>query len=176
MTLKEKTKTYSFWISLVSSLLLICKTIAEQLGYTISDTITTNIITIVCGVMVLISIFIAPTKRKSLKELKSDAEAIMKEQEQTINKIKKEAIDAMDKQERLSIEEQIEFLKAKLEEAEKEPAEEPVQEDVVQEQVVEEIAEEPKIEEPKAQEQHENVQDLGLVELKQLIQELLSRI
>ena len=51
-----------------------------------------------------------------------------------------------------------------------------VQEDVVQEQVVEEIAEEPIQEEPKAQEQHENVQDLGLVELKQLIQELLSRI
>jgi len=203
MTLKEKTKTYSFWISLISSVLLVAKTMAEQLGYTISDTLTTNIITGVCALMVLVGLFISPAKHKCLKELTADAENIIKEQEQTLEQIKKEVESAMDEQEKLSIEKQIEFLKEKLaqdeqkKEAEKQaeveeklgqevaPAKESeveVKAEVEEQPKAVEVGEEPHEEvvetdaEPAQNEKQVDYHELGLAELKQILQELLSRI
>lgn len=198
MSLKEKTKTYSFWMSLISSLLLVAKTICEQCGVVISDAVTTNIITGVCSVMVLAGLFISPTKKMSLKELQTEAEQIMNNQEQTYKQIKEEVESAMDMQEKLSIEEQIEFLKHKLEEANQEPEhKEEVQEQqaqsepeiVVAEQevedeqpkvVVEDRVETSELKEEAKEEPHEEeaseLKEMGLVELKQVVLELLKRI
>ena len=191
MSLKEKTKTYSFWISLLSSLLLVAKTICEQCGVVISDAVTTNIITGVCAVMVLAGLFISPTKKTSLKELQAEAEQIMSDQKQTYKQMKEEVESVMDMQEKLSIEEQIEFLKRKLEEAEKESEhteevqEQPAQveqEAVVAEteaEVQPEIVEDKEVLEDAVEEPHQEVpdfQDMGLVELKQVVLELLKRI
>ena len=98
--------------------------------------------------------------------------------------LKKEVESTMEEQEKLSIEQQIEYLKNKLVEAEQtqnEQEQEPVELPNVQEVVyiAPEVEQKPVEEAPNNLEVEESrvaYKEMGLVELKQVIQELLTRI
>ncbi len=68
MTLKEKIKSYSFWVSLTSALVLILKVIGSKFGFNIDATLASDIITSLCSILVITGIIVTPTS-KSVKDL-----------------------------------------------------------------------------------------------------------
>ena len=63
MTLKEKIKSYSFWVSLASAIVLILKVIGAKFGFNIDATLASDIITSVCSVLVITGIIVTPTSK-----------------------------------------------------------------------------------------------------------------
>ena len=110
MTLKEKTKTCSFWISLVSCLMIIIKTVVEQFDINISQNIYNGVITAICALLVLFGIFCSPNKSKeqTLAELQEQSQELIQEQQNNINSIKEEIDSNMEELEKMTIQEQIE--------------------------------------------------------------------
>ena len=118
MTLKDKVKTYSFWISLVSAVLIIVRVVGEHFGWFINESFIMDIVTGVCGVLVLLGILSSPTQNttsekknmeNTITDLQSKTEEIVEEQAAMQEQIKQ---DIETKQ--LSIAEQIELLKAQI--------------------------------------------------------------
>ena len=67
MTLKDKMKTYNFWLSLVSACLLIARIIGDKFGFSIDSVLVMDITTGVCGIFVILGIISAPQKNASTK-------------------------------------------------------------------------------------------------------------
>ena len=118
MTLKDKVKTYSFWISLVSAVLIIVRVVGEHFGWFINESFIMDIVTGVCGVLVLLGILSSPTQNttsetknmeNTITDLQSKTDEIVEEQAIMQDQIKQ---DIETKQ--LSIAEQIELLKAQI--------------------------------------------------------------
>lgn len=68
MTLKEKIKSYSFWVSLTSALVLILKVIGSKFGFNIDATLASDIITSLCSILVITGIIVTPSS-KAVKDL-----------------------------------------------------------------------------------------------------------
>lgn len=68
MTLKEKIKSYSFWVSLTSALVLILKVIGSKFGFNIDATLASDIITSLCSILVITGIIVTPTS-KAVRDL-----------------------------------------------------------------------------------------------------------
>ena len=66
--LKSKMKTYSFWISLVSAVLIIVRILGEYFGWFINEKLVMDIVTGICGVLVLLGILSSPTKGEETVE------------------------------------------------------------------------------------------------------------
>jgi len=62
MTLKDKMKTYNFWISLVSACLLIARIIGDKFGFSVDSGLVMDVTTGVCGIFVILGIISAPQK------------------------------------------------------------------------------------------------------------------
>lgn len=62
MTLKDKMKTYNFWISLVSAILLVARIIADKFNFEIDSSLVMDITTGLCGIFVVLGIISAPQK------------------------------------------------------------------------------------------------------------------
>ena len=111
MNLKQKVKTYSFWISLISAVLIVVRIIGEHFGWFINESLIMDIVTGVCGILVLLGILSSPTNKEepmeetinNLQEQSKQAIAEQKELTKTIQQ------DITEKQ--LSLEEQIALLK-----------------------------------------------------------------
>lgn len=65
MNLKEKVKSYSFWVSLASAVVLILKVIGSNFGFTIDATLAGDLITSLCSVLVIFGIIVTPTPKTS---------------------------------------------------------------------------------------------------------------
>ena len=65
MTLKDKMKTYNFWISLVSAILLTVKVVGDKYGFIVDSNLVMDITTGVCSVFVILGIITSPTKANS---------------------------------------------------------------------------------------------------------------
>ena len=63
MTLKEKIKSYSFWVSLASAIVLILKVIGTKFGFTIDASLASDLITSICSVLVITGIIVTPTSK-----------------------------------------------------------------------------------------------------------------
>lgn len=61
MTIKEKMKSYNFWVSLASAVILILKVIGAQVGFTIDANFANDLITSLCSILVLLGIIVTPT-------------------------------------------------------------------------------------------------------------------
>ena len=121
MNLKQKVKTYSFWISLISAILIVVRIIGEQCNWFINESFVMDIATGVCGVLVLLGILSAPTTTtksestgetpmiNTTQQLQSQNTDIIKEQENLNTQIKQDLSQSAN-----SIEEQIEILKNKF--------------------------------------------------------------
>lgn len=62
MTLKDKMRTYNFWISLVSAVLLLVRIIGDNYGFDVDAGLVMDITTGVCGIFVILGIISVPQK------------------------------------------------------------------------------------------------------------------
>ena len=60
MKLKDRIKTYSFWVSLTSAVILIVKLIGQKYGFAIDEIFISDLITTVCGLLVILGIIVVP--------------------------------------------------------------------------------------------------------------------
>ena len=67
MSIKEKVKSYSFWVSLASALVLILQVIGSKLGFYVDARLASDIITSVCSILVITGIIVTPTARTSIE-------------------------------------------------------------------------------------------------------------
>ena len=67
MDLKLKVRTYNFWVSLASAVLVVLHLVGEFFGFKIDSGAFMDIVTAVCGVLVVLGIIIMPTSSKSPK-------------------------------------------------------------------------------------------------------------
>lgn len=112
--LKSKMKTYSFWISLVSAVLIIVRILGEYFGWFINEKLLMDIVTGICGVLVLLGILSSPTKgeetvENTIDQIKQEVENSSQEQKELQSQIKEDLSESS-----LTIAEQIEKLKSKI--------------------------------------------------------------
>jgi len=60
MKLKDKIKSYSFWVSLASAIILILKILGNRFGFVIDETMVSDLFTALCSVLVLLGIIVPP--------------------------------------------------------------------------------------------------------------------
>lgn len=111
MNLKQKAKTYSFWISIISAVLIVVRILGEHFGWAINESLIMDIVTGVCGILVLLGILSSPAKKdesmeETIKNLTEQSKQIQSQQQQLNQTIKTDIA-----QKQLSIEEQIALLK-----------------------------------------------------------------
>ena len=67
MKLKERIKTYNFWVSLSSAIFLLLKVLGTQFGFKVDESLFSDLITSLCGILVILGIIVPPTN-KSLSQ------------------------------------------------------------------------------------------------------------
>lgn len=73
MNLREKIKSYSFWVSLGSAIILILKVLGSRFGFKVDETMISDLFTALCSILVILGIIVIPQpkdieKHKSIKE------------------------------------------------------------------------------------------------------------
>ena len=68
MKLKEKVKSYSFWVSIASAIILILKVLGGRFGFTIDESMVSDIFTAICSILVLMGIIVLPAPQNSGKQ------------------------------------------------------------------------------------------------------------
>ena len=61
MKLKDKIKSYSFWVSLASAIILILKVLGNRFGFTVDETMVSDLFTALCSILVLLGIIVIPS-------------------------------------------------------------------------------------------------------------------
>ena len=62
MKLKDRIKTYNFWVSLASAVLLIISTLGKKFNFSVDENMYNDLFTSFCGILVLLGIIIPPSK------------------------------------------------------------------------------------------------------------------
>lgn len=60
MNLKQRVKTYSFWVSLASAIFLILRVVGEHFGFSVNENLFSEIFTALCSILVLLGIIVPP--------------------------------------------------------------------------------------------------------------------
>ena len=68
MKLKERIKTYNFWVSLASAMLLLLNTIGKRFNFSVDENLYNDLFTSFCGVLVLLGIIVPPSNQKNKDE------------------------------------------------------------------------------------------------------------
>lgn len=63
MKLKDRIKTYNFWVSLSSAIFLIIKLLGQQFNFNVDESLFSDIITSLCGILVILGIIAPPTNK-----------------------------------------------------------------------------------------------------------------
>ena len=61
MNLRTKVKSYSFWVSLASALILILKLIGQRFGFSVDEGLISDLFTSFCAILVLLGIIVVPS-------------------------------------------------------------------------------------------------------------------
>lgn len=74
MKIKDKIKSYSFWVSLASAVILILKVLGARFGFTVDEGMISDLFTAMCSILVLLGIIVVPgsTQQKSSSDSLSD--------------------------------------------------------------------------------------------------------
>ena len=73
MSLKEKIKSYSFWVSLASAVILILKVLGSRFGFTVDETMISDLFTALCSILVILGIIVIPgTKQGPITDIFKD--------------------------------------------------------------------------------------------------------
>lgn len=67
MKLKDKIKSYSFWVSLASAVVLILKVLGARFGFTVDEGMLSDLFTAMCSVLVLLGIIVVPANGNTTK-------------------------------------------------------------------------------------------------------------
>ena len=67
MSIKDKVKSYSFWVSLASALVLILQVIGSKLGFYVDARLASDIITSACSILVITGIIVTPTAKQNVE-------------------------------------------------------------------------------------------------------------
>lgn len=82
MNIKEKMKSYSFWVSLTSAVVLVVKLVGQKYGLVIDDGFISDLVTSLCGILVILGIIVLPAKKdnpqKNNNQLADDANYLEK--------------------------------------------------------------------------------------------------
>lgn len=70
MKLKDKIKSYSFWVSLASAVILILKLLGNRFNFVVDETMISDLFTALCSILVLLGIIVVPTNTKQNDETK----------------------------------------------------------------------------------------------------------
>lgn len=62
--MKNKFKSYTFWMSLASAFILIVQNLGLAFGFVVNEELIMNIINAVCGVLVVLGIITNPAKKE----------------------------------------------------------------------------------------------------------------
>lgn len=63
MKLKDRIKTYNFWVSLSSAIFILIKLLGEQFGFSVNESVFNDFITTLCGILVILGIIVPPTAK-----------------------------------------------------------------------------------------------------------------
>lgn len=93
--MKEKFKSYSFWMSVTAAVILVINNIGKVFGFTVDNSAITNIIDSVCGVFVVFGILTMPNKKEDTSIIKesTNPEQIKEETKQQIENKKEDSAD-----------------------------------------------------------------------------------
>ena len=58
MKLRDKIKSYSFWVSLTSAIILILKILGTRFGFVVDETMVSDLFTALCSILVLLGIIV----------------------------------------------------------------------------------------------------------------------
>ena len=58
MKLKDKIKSYSFWVSIASAVILILKVLGNRFGFTVDEGMVSDLFTAMCSILVLLGIIV----------------------------------------------------------------------------------------------------------------------
>ena len=70
MKLKDRIKTYNFWVSLASALFLIINVIGRKFNFYVDEGIFNDIFTAICGILVLLGIIVPPKTKDANASVK----------------------------------------------------------------------------------------------------------
>lgn len=65
MKIKDKIKSYSFWVSLTSAVILILKVLGNRFGFTVDEGMVSDLFTALCSILVLLGIIVVPSASTS---------------------------------------------------------------------------------------------------------------
>ena len=65
MKLKDRIKTYNFWVSLSSAIFLIIKLLGHQFGFSVDESLFSDLITSLCSILVILGIIVPPTSKNA---------------------------------------------------------------------------------------------------------------
>ena len=83
MNLREKIKSYGFWVSLASAVILILKVLGSRFGFTVDETMISDLFTALCSILVILGIIVVPgVKQSQIADLFSGSLNQNKEPEQ----------------------------------------------------------------------------------------------
>ena len=71
MKLKDKIKSYSFWVSLASAIILILKILGNRFGFVIDETMVSDLFTALCSILVLLGIIVPPQNTQNTSSIDS---------------------------------------------------------------------------------------------------------
>ena len=69
MKLKDKIKSYSFWVSLASAIILILKILGNRFGFVIDETMVSDLFTALCSILVLLGIIVPPQNTQNTSSI-----------------------------------------------------------------------------------------------------------
>lgn len=61
MGLKMKVKSYSFWVSLASAIILILKLVGQKFGFSVDEGLISDLFTSLCAILVILGIIVVPS-------------------------------------------------------------------------------------------------------------------
>lgn len=61
MSLRMKVKTYSFWVSLASAVILILKLVGQKFGFSVDEGLISDLFTSLCAILVILGIIVVPS-------------------------------------------------------------------------------------------------------------------
>lgn len=68
MNLKTKIKSYSFWVSLASAVILILKLIGQRFGFDVDEGLISDLFTSLCAILVILGIIVVPSANSIIEQ------------------------------------------------------------------------------------------------------------
>ena len=93
MKLKDRMKTYNFWLSFASALYLLIHQIGKKFGFNVDESLYNEVITSICSVLVLFGIIVP---QKVVKTFEEDIYEVSDENDETKQEIIDDESDEVD--------------------------------------------------------------------------------